>query len=366
MSYPPPLPPDTRENDTPMADNHAGDHNALVNAFEDVIGVIGGFPQGSYTGSMQDRLAWLEYQPGVHLKMTVPASPNKIILHCGTLDAMVVSSTNIVLAVPIAALTVTGAVTCGTLTSGAHTVNGALTATGRITGNDFVTTGPYYLNPSGTALVDDIGSGAVRVQGTSKVELRISGSGGGYVDLRAGSFYVVPSTSGVNWDQRALVVSGAALGAIGINSAQIGKAGAIQLYVSAVAGAGFHFVNGVNTGYLSCHAFKFVETSPPGLLRSGGEWAGDGLALTRQLRGHTMHAALEDGTEGRPVLGFLAAHVAEVLPDLVEDDDDGNPAGISYSGFIPVLADAIRRLDDRLAAAEVTIDAIRNLERPPT
>lgn len=56
----------------------------------------------------------------------------------------------------------------------------------------------------------------------------------------------------------------------------------------------------------------------------------------------------------RKLYGFIAQEVREIYPDLVVEDEDGM-LGISYDGFIPLLVDAYKNLEARVAEQEAEI-----------
>jgi hypothetical protein len=59
MAYPPTLPPDTRTNTTPQANNHPTDHNQIVDAIQSLINVLGSNPAGG-AADLTTRLAGIK------------------------------------------------------------------------------------------------------------------------------------------------------------------------------------------------------------------------------------------------------------------------------------------------------------------
>ncbi len=57
--------------------------------------------------------------------------------------------------------------------------------------------------------------------------------------------------------------------------------------------------------------------------------------------------------------GFLAQDVREVYPELVYEDSEGM-LSIDYTGFIPILVDAIQNLQTTVEAQAATIEALQN------
>ena len=57
--------------------------------------------------------------------------------------------------------------------------------------------------------------------------------------------------------------------------------------------------------------------------------------------------------------GFLAQDVREVYPELVYEDSEGM-LSIDYTGFIPILVDAIQNLQSTVEAQAATIEALQN------
>jgi len=49
MAYPPPTPPNTRVNTTPLVDSHPSDHNVISDAITDINNELGPNPKGSYS-----------------------------------------------------------------------------------------------------------------------------------------------------------------------------------------------------------------------------------------------------------------------------------------------------------------------------
>ncbi len=57
--------------------------------------------------------------------------------------------------------------------------------------------------------------------------------------------------------------------------------------------------------------------------------------------------------------GFIAQEVKEIYPDLVFEDSDGI-LSIDYTGFIPILVDAVKNLETRVKEQELEIDSLKN------
>ena len=60
--------------------------------------------------------------------------------------------------------------------------------------------------------------------------------------------------------------------------------------------------------------------------------------------------------------GFIAQEVKEIYPDLVYEDSDGL-LSIDYTGFIPILVDAVKDLKAQVKAQELVIDSLRNQQQ---
>ena len=60
--------------------------------------------------------------------------------------------------------------------------------------------------------------------------------------------------------------------------------------------------------------------------------------------------------------GFLAQDVREVYPELVYEDSEGM-LSIDYTGFIPILVDAIQNLQSTVEAQAATIEALQNKDQ---
>lgn len=65
------------------------------------------------------------------------------------------------------------------------------------------------------------------------------------------------------------------------------------------------------------------------------------------------------GQTGHHQYGFLAQDVREVYPELVYEDSEGN-LSIDYTGFIPILVDAIQNLQAKVEEQSQTIEALQN------
>jgi len=83
-------------------------------------------------------------------------------------------------------------------------------------------------------------------------------------------------------------------------------------------------------------------------LKSNIETIEDGLALVRRLRGVTF---TKDDREG---LGVIAQEVRQVLPQLVQENDDGI-LSVAYGNIVGVLIEAIKTLDQRVAELEALV-----------
>ncbi len=87
---------------------------------------------------------------------------------------------------------------------------------------------------------------------------------------------------------------------------------------------------------------------------------------------------MENHNEGRRELGFIAQDVQKIFPNLVDVTPDGR-MGLSYTGFIAPMAEAIKELDTKNTALEsentklrqmiyrlnVRMDVIEGKRRPP-
>lgn len=59
MPYPPIVPPNTRQNTTPLIHNHPSDHNVLSDAINDIVMTLGSNPAGAYA-DLEDRVNAIE------------------------------------------------------------------------------------------------------------------------------------------------------------------------------------------------------------------------------------------------------------------------------------------------------------------
>ena len=82
----------------------------------------------------------------------------------------------------------------------------------------------------------------------------------------------------------------------------------------------------------------------------------DPLALVAQLRG--VRFDWKEG--GESDVGVIAEEVAQVLPELVEFDDDGQARGVHYAKLVAVLIEAIKDQQQVVKSKEETIQALRD------
>lgn len=104
MPYPPVIPPATRVNQTPQADNHPADHNGLSQALTDIVNELGANPSGP-AASLDSRLAPMigsVSAGGTALEGTVPSPLTGILISAGTMVGVVNNATafNIPLSFP--------------------------------------------------------------------------------------------------------------------------------------------------------------------------------------------------------------------------------------------------------------------------
>lgn len=70
-----------------------------------------------------------------------------------------------------------------------------------------------------------------------------------------------------------------------------------------------------------------------------------------------------DSAANRTHFGFLAQEVRDIYPNLVVEDEEGMLA-IDYTGFIPLLVDAIRNLTAQVQKQQDTIDELKGISSP--
>jgi hypothetical protein len=98
--------------------------------------------------------------------------------------------------------------------------------------------------------------------------------------------------------------------------------------------------------------------SDPAVLSSSIRWKEDvqtledPLRLVEQLRG-VRYTWTESG---EPDVGVIAEEVAEVLPEVVAFEDDGQARGVNYGKLVSVLIEATKTQQQDLAAKEQTIE----------
>lgn len=69
------------------------------------------------------------------------------------------------------------------------------------------------------------------------------------------------------------------------------------------------------------------------------------------------------GTDNRTRFGFIAQEVREIYPNLVVEDEEGM-LGIDYTGFIPLLVDAVRNLTEQVNRQQETIAMLTGAPAP--
>lgn len=91
------------------------------------------------------------------------------------------------------------------------------------------------------------------------------------------------------------------------------------------------------------------------LIQNAGE---DGNTVT----GSPRKSNVQDQGGVHQQYGFLAQDVREVYPELVYEDSEGM-LSIDYTGFIPILVDAIQNLQSTVEAQAATIEALQNKDQ---
>lgn len=91
------------------------------------------------------------------------------------------------------------------------------------------------------------------------------------------------------------------------------------------------------------------------LIQNGGD--SDGTAA-----GSPKKSAAQEQGGVHQQYGFLAQDVREVYPELVYEDSEGM-LSIDYTGFIPILVDAIQNLQSTVEAQAATIEALQNKDQ---
>ncbi len=70
----------------------------------------------------------------------------------------------------------------------------------------------------------------------------------------------------------------------------------------------------------------------------------------------------KDKTKGTDRRGFIAEDVAEILPNLVQPENEERPAGVDYISMIPYLQDVIKKQEERIRALEEKLEALTERE----
>jgi hypothetical protein len=131
------------------------------------------------------------------------------------------------------------------------------------------------------------------------------------------SFVVGTNASGPNQGEFIINDMGAAVGGAGSRRMTITNTGAVQ-FTGTVSSAGF-----INTSSL---AYKTNVRTFDHALETVG-----------RLRG----VRFDWKESGEPAVGLIAEEVAEVVPELVAQED-GAPSGVSYANLVAVLVEAVK------------------------
>lgn len=79
----------------------------------------------------------------------------------------------------------------------------------------------------------------------------------------------------------------------------------------------------------------------------------DALYTIEHLQGVSFDYKPEYG--GRHAVGFLAEDVAQVLPEVVDRDETGQPSRVEYAAIVPVTVEAIKQLRAENAALQARL-----------
>jgi hypothetical protein len=66
----------------------------------------------------------------------------------------------------------------------------------------------------------------------------------------------------------------------------------------------------------------------------------------------------KNSQDNKKNIGFIAEHVAEIMPELVEYDEEGNPEAVAYSQFAVLAVAEIKELRKRVSEIERRLDAL--------
>lgn len=88
----------------------------------------------------------------------------------------------------------------------------------------------------------------------------------------------------------------------------------------------------------------------------------DPLGLVAQLRGVRFEWNADEVSEApaKHDIGFIAEEIADVLPDLVSRDADGNATGLDYGRVVPVAIEAIKQQQTQIAQQQDQIKTLRD------
>ncbi len=82
----------------------------------------------------------------------------------------------------------------------------------------------------------------------------------------------------------------------------------------------------------------------------------DSIETILSMRGVSYRWSDERG--GKPDIGFIAEEMAEVLPEIVSFDDDGEPVGIDYGRVTAMLVEAVKAQQTQMRSMEQRLERV--------
>lgn len=373
MAYPPTPPPNTRANNTPMVDNHPGDHDLLANNITDLVAELGPKPAGPDGLTLTSRLGWLTYKDDLTgWVATVPAvgSQAGFTFKNGATTLLTLSPTGFTSTLPwLSNFTLNGdllmpgegvghRIMLGT-TSPWQVFKGADTLLHvNVDGSDFLTVGAGgKLTFANAATIDPVAGGFLTINSSALTVLSAagqqhlihsgpSGSAGADLFVQNNSVRIAGTTAAETWSDRPLVVTtkgGAGQCGIGFGNLASGLYG--QLYTYGLPTLAFDFRDGNNTTWLPVRASAF-SVSSSGETKNVLRDLGPVLAKIARLR----PVVYERG--GMTDVGLLAEEAALHVPEVVQPDADGNPALLSVAALAVLALAGVAELVERLGSVD--------------
>ena len=165
-----------------------------------------------------------------------------------------------------------------------------------------------------------------------------------YMYLYPGSASFATNTSNGNW--AALRVSSSVNDHRAIDGVITGS-GCTGVYADA-SGTSSTGVRGAGTSYDFYAAGAGTDYGTSSTIKIKKEIKQIQSALNKVLQLNPVSYKRKDDDLNRDKIGLIAEEVVLIVPEVVGYDVDGQPNGISYGGFTPLLIQAIKELNDKI------------------